>query len=140
MPTEVHAQSSRYALGCFEHFRSSPTAKTAQITTTRLLKNPNTDGEREVVQPLRTSRYVTVEPVIVNLNHTNRYMFTRFYVQAAAKLSGPTIGGDRSSTGCYGKAAELTAADQRMDKRFQFAVVPAPGVARANDVRKQMLA
>jgi hypothetical protein len=83
---------------------------------------------------------VTVEPVIVNLNYTNRYMFTRFDVQAAAKLSGPTIGGDRSSTGCYGKPAELTASDQRMDKRFQFAIVPAPGVAGADYVGKQMLA
>ena len=78
-------------------------------------------------------------PVIVDLNHANGYMFTRFDIQAAAKLSGPTIDGDRSTSGCYGKATERTAADQRMDKRFQFAVVPAPGVTRANDVGKQML-
>jgi hypothetical protein len=80
-----------------------------------------------------------VEPVIVNLSHADGYMFTRFDVQAAAKLSGPTVGSDRRSSGCYGKATELTATDQRMDKRLQLAVVAAPGVTGTNDVGKQVL-
>jgi len=120
-----------------ERFRSSPNANTAQ--TTRLLKEPNTEGEGQVVQPLRTSRYVTVEPVIVNLSYADRYVFTGLDVQTAAKLTGPTVGSDRWSTDCCGKATELTAADQRMDKGFQLAVVPAPGVARANNVGNQVL-